>query len=189
MYSLAVRKDQDTPPVAGSRDPIVAPERERRALERIGEALAPKRSSAARLRGPRGEEMIIPQSLYAVLVQAIRQLMSGRAISIVPVMGALTTQQAADMLNVSRPFLVKLLEQGTMPFHRAGTHRRVYLKDLLAYKRKRGPGSDDELVEGEEPGVLAGGRAARFLRESQYVPSGAADPPPGPASTGRRPLR
>jgi excisionase family DNA binding protein len=137
MYSLAVRKDQDTPPVAGSRDPIVAPERERRALERIGEALAPKRSSAARLRGPRGEEMIIPQSLYAVLVQAIRQLMSGRAISIVPVMGALTTQQAADMLNVSRPFLVKLLEQGTMPFHRAGTHRRVYLKDLLAYKRKR----------------------------------------------------
>lgn len=137
MYSLLVKKDRDVPPVRGSREPILAPERERPALLRIGEALAPKRPGAARLRGPRGEEMIIPQSLYAVLVQAIGQLMSGRAISIVPVMAALTTQQAADILNVSRPFLVKLLEQGTLPFHKAGTHRRVCLRDLLAYKRKR----------------------------------------------------
>jgi excisionase family DNA binding protein len=136
MYSVVV-KDWDVSSAGVSREPIVAPERERRALERIGEALRPKKSRGARLRGPRGEEMIIPQSLYAVLVQAVKQLMSGRAISIVPVTAELTTQQAADMLNVSRPFVVKLLEQGAIRFHKAGTHRRVYLKDLLAYKRKR----------------------------------------------------
>ena len=137
MYSLMVRKERDDSPADVSREPIVAPERERAALTRIGDALAPKRPGTARLRGPRGEEMLIPQSLYAVLVQAVKQLMAGRAISIVPVLTALTTQQAADMLNVSRPFLVKLLEEGAIPFHRAGTHRRLYLKDLLAYKRKR----------------------------------------------------
>jgi excisionase family DNA binding protein len=137
MYSLVVRKDWDAQPSDVSPEPIGAPERQRQALVRIGKALTLKKPGAARLRGPRGEEMIIPQSLYAVLVQAVKQLMSGRAISIVPVMSALTTQQAAEILNVSRPFLVKLLEEGAIPFHMTGTHRRVYLKDLLAYKRKR----------------------------------------------------
>ena len=136
MYSLVV-KDWKVSRAGGSREPIVAPQRERPALERIRQALAPKKPGRARLRGPRGEEMIIPQSLYAVLVQAVKELMSGRAISIMPVTAELTTQQAADMLNVSRPFMVKLLEQGALQFHRAGTHRRVYLKDLLAYKRRR----------------------------------------------------
>jgi excisionase family DNA binding protein len=157
MYSLLVKQDRNMAPARGSREPIIALERERPALVRIGEALAPKRPGAARLRGPRGEEMVIPQSLYAVLVQAIRQLMSGRAISIVPVMAALTTQQAADILNVSRPFLVKLLDQGTMPFHKTGTHRRVYLRDLLAYKRKRDLASHRALshlvAEAQELGI------------------------------------
>jgi excisionase family DNA binding protein len=156
MYAVVV-KDWKTSPRGVSREPIIAPQRERRALERIGEALAPRKRGAARLRGPRGEEMIIPRSLYAVLLQAVKELMSGRAVSIMPVTAELTTQQAADLLNVSRPFVVKLLEQGAIPFHRAGTHRRVYLKHLLAYKGKRDQAAQKALgrlvAEAQELGI------------------------------------
>jgi excisionase family DNA binding protein len=124
-----------TAPIA--HEPILAPERERKALARIEEALKPKRQTKARLLGPDGEGMIIPHSLYAVLREAVQQLSAGRGISIVPVTAELTTQQAADMLNVSRPFVIKLLEQGAIPFHMAGTHRRIYLQDVLTYKHKR----------------------------------------------------
>ena len=156
MYTV-VMGGKDTSTAGAGREPIVAPERERKALERIGKALAPKRAGKARLRGPHGEEMIIPHSLSAVLVQAVRQLMSGRAISIVPVTAELTTQQAADMLNVSRPFVVKLLEEGAIPFHKAGTHRRLYLQDVLAYKRKRDKETERALgrlvTEAQELGI------------------------------------
>jgi len=156
MYAVVV-KDRKASPSGASREPIIAAQRERRALERIGHALAPKMRGAARLRGPRGEEMIIPQSLYAVLVQAVKDLMSGRAVSIMPVTAELTTQQAAGLLNVSRPFVVKLLEQGAIPFHKAGTHRRIYLKHLLAYKRKRDQAAQKALgrlvAEAQELGI------------------------------------
>jgi excisionase family DNA binding protein len=61
-------------------------------------------------------------------------MQQGKAISIVPVMQDLTTQQAATLLGVSRPFFVKLLESGAQPFYLTGTHRRVYLNDLMANK-------------------------------------------------------
>ncbi len=54
-----------------------------------------------------------------------------------PVMQELTTQQAANMLGVSRPFLIGLLNSSEMPHHKTGTHRRIYLKDLLAYRDQR----------------------------------------------------
>jgi len=156
MYAVVV-KDLRMRPRGASREPIIAPQRERRALERIDEALSPRKRGVARLRGPRGEEMIIPQSLYAVLLQAVKQLMSGRAVSIMPVTAELTTQQAADLLNVSRPFVVQLLEQGVIPFHKAGTHRRVYLKHLLAYRRKRDQAAQKALgrlvAEAQELGI------------------------------------
>ena len=61
----------------------------------------------------------------------------GRAIVLIPENQQLTTQRAADLLSVSRPHLIKLLEAGDLPYHRVGSHRHIYLKDLAAYQKRR----------------------------------------------------
>ena len=87
--------------------------------------------------GPDNSKLEIPPSIYSVLVKVVENMQEGKAIALLPLMEGVSTQAAADMLGVSRQFLVKELEAGKIPFHRAGSHRRIYLKDVLDYRKQR----------------------------------------------------
>ena len=84
-----------------------------------------------------GEDVSLPADVLRLFVEMLTELSEGRAVSIIPTEAELTTQQAADLLNVSRPFLVDLLEKGAIPHHKVGTHRRIRFQDLQTYRTRR----------------------------------------------------
>lgn len=87
--------------------------------------------------GPQNERMDLPESVYHILKDVVRYMKAGRAITLVPQKQQLTTQAAANILGFSRPHLIKLLEAGTIPFQKVGQHRRVLLKDIMEFQKKR----------------------------------------------------
>jgi len=83
-----------------------------------------------------GEVDTIPTGALHLLVEILTQMAKGNAVSIVPIKKELTTGEASDILNVSRPYLVELLESGKIPFRKIGTRRRILHQDLMAYKHR-----------------------------------------------------
>ena len=119
------------------REPVIAPQQEHQVLREIERFLREGPPGRARLVGPDGTETELPPSLYEVLLQAVRELVIGNGVSILPAEMELTTQRAADLLNVSRPHVIALIDRGELPHHLVGTHRRLRLSDVLAYRARR----------------------------------------------------
>jgi excisionase family DNA binding protein len=115
-------------------DPISIPETQEGQIRDLRRLIQQGR---AKLVVPDGQQVEIPEPVLDLLLMILKSLQAGKAISIVPEHQQLTTQRAANILGVSRPFLVRLAENGDVPFHMVGSHRRIYLRDLLDYKRRR----------------------------------------------------
>ena len=115
---------------------------EKEAANQLRRILACQATGDARLRvldevTKQPVEITLSPALTALLMELLRHIGRGDAVTLVPVHELLTTQQAADILNVSRPFLISLLSKGEIPHTEVGRHRRIKANDLFAYKRAR----------------------------------------------------
>jgi excisionase family DNA binding protein len=89
----------------------------------------------------------IPATALPLLANILQEMAQGNAVTLVPVQAELTTQQAADLLNVSRPFLIDLIDKKTIPCRMVGSHRRIPLQELLAYKQQTAAAASQSLDE------------------------------------------
>jgi excisionase family DNA binding protein len=99
-------------------------------------ALARASKDSVRVRLDDDSELQLPKSVTPLLIHLLTEMAQGNAVTLIPVHAELTTQEAANLLNVSRPHLVRLLEEGKIPFHKAGTHRRVKFVDIEDYRKQ-----------------------------------------------------
>ena len=134
-------------PVAPTEaDATLARESARRLAPQLAEANGTVRLQVIGPEGS-GEAVAIPAVAFRSLVTILAEMASGHAVRLIPHHAELTTQEAAELLNVSRPYLVRLLDDGRISFHRVGTHRRVLLTDIMTYKaehrRARGAALDE----------------------------------------------
>ena len=122
----------------GSRLPSA---NEKAAANQLRQVLAAQTNGDARLRvlgdDKKPTEITLTPGLSKLLMELLRHVGRGDTVTLVPVSQMLTTQQAADILNVSRPFLIGLLEKGEIQYDHVGRHRRIKAEDLFAYKRAR----------------------------------------------------
>jgi excisionase family DNA binding protein len=124
-------------------DPLLPVEEERKAIDLLDKMLSLKiengDSEALKLLlvGVGGESIALPESLSQLLRQAAHLMANNRAVSLVPIEQNLTVEEAAILLNVSQPFLIKLLSEGEIKYVQIGSDRRISLADLIVYKKQR----------------------------------------------------
>ena len=127
--------------------PPVGDAGEQEALVRLNKALAASIEGDLCLVTATGESLVLPDPVRRVLAAATEMLTHGEALKLVPVHAELSTSQAAALLSISRPHLIKLLDEGVIPYRRVGTHRRIGLRDLSTYLSQRSAHSRDLLAQ------------------------------------------
>jgi len=133
------------PIVTDSPEPVAPTAEDARLARESVEQLARLRAARSQRRRVRyrvetengaGDSVVIPAAAAALLERILAEMAQGNSVTLMPVHAELTTQQAADILKVSRPFLVERLEQGEIPFRLVGTHRRIRLADVMRFKEQ-----------------------------------------------------
>jgi excisionase family DNA binding protein len=124
---------------------VHAPQQDRDEIQQLKQLLNNADANHPKLVDPQGKEFPLPDSVYEALKNVVQAMASGQVITLVPNEHELTTQEAADLLNVSRPYFVKLLDRGDIPYVPVGKHRRVRFQDLMRYKQNRDAGRRQNL--------------------------------------------
>jgi excisionase family DNA binding protein len=143
---------------------VVFPPENPSALLELGRFLE-LHTEPALLLGPDGEQAPLPEEVYRIVVRVVEALREGQAITVAPRTQRLTSQEAADFLGVSRPTLVKLLDQGKIPYEQPGRHRRVLFSDLLRYveqRRRQRVAALDRMTEEASQASIYDGSAADY---------------------------
>ena len=151
---MVVDLNRTPEPVTPTESDVRMAKEATRLLSRLIEQKQPFRLTS----GDRAEDAVeIPPSVAVLLLGLLGDMAAGHAVTIVSLHAELTTQQAADLLGVSRPFLVKQIDEGKLPSSKVGSHRRVPLRDLMRYKQQmntaRQASLDELAAEGQDLGL------------------------------------
>lgn len=116
---------------------FVLPDAARPEVQKLRDFLAEHDQGRLRLLIDDHESIIIPSGVEGVLRMVVEAFSRGLAVSVIPQSQVLTTQQAAELLGISRPTLIRILDAGRIPYQQVGTHRRLLLEDVLHYREER----------------------------------------------------
>lgn len=116
--------------------PVVPDETDSELAATASRELARAKRDSVTVRLEDGSELPLPKAVTPLLIHILTEMAKGNAVTLIPIHAELTTQEAANLLNVSRPFLIKLLKDNAIPHHKVGTHRRVFYKDLEEYRAR-----------------------------------------------------